>query len=157
MKNNYTTEQIKLQVQTVLKNGQFCHLGIANDNIPYVVAVNFGYDDDYLYFHGSQKGKKVDMININPNICFEVNYGGEVFSNKQACNWGTKFRSIIGNGKAELITNDEIKKTALLAIMRKYSGNNDHEFNEHVVVHTNVYRVSLKDVTARQNHMYWND
>ncbi len=157
MKNSYTKEQIRSQIQIVLKNGTFCHLGMAKDNKPYVLTVNYGYDDEFIYFHGSQKGKKVDIISKNPSVCFEVNYGGEVFSNKQSCNWGTKFRSIVGNGKAELINNEETKKKALLAIMRKYSGNNDHEFNPHVVTHTNVYRVSLKDVTAKQNHMYWGD
>jgi len=49
------------------------------NDMPYVVTVNFGYDDKYIYFHSNQKGKKVEMIASNPNVCFELNYGGEVF------------------------------------------------------------------------------
>ena len=157
MKDSYTKEQIKSHVHIVLKNGQYCHIGMANDQQPYVVTVNYGWDNEYLYFHSSQKGKKVDMIAKNPNVCFEVNYGGEVYSNKQACNWGTKFRSITGFGKAVLITDEKEKIKALQAIMLKYSGKDNHEFNEHVVSHTNIYRISLDDVTAKQNKMYWAD
>jgi len=157
MKANYTPEQNKSHVNIVLKNALFCHLAMSNNDMPYVVTVNFGYDDEYIYFHSGQKGKKVDMIASNPNICFEFNYGGEVFSNQQSCNWGTKYRSVIGTGKAELLSDEDSKKKALLAIMYKYSGNKDHEFNEHVMAHTNVYRVNRDNAVAKNNHWYWKD
>lgn len=157
MTENYTKDQIKRQIGLVLKNGQFCHLGMAENNMPYVVTVNFGFDDEYIYFHSSQKGKKMEILKTNPNVCFEVNYGGEIYSNKQACNWGTKFRSIIGTGLAEIILDEDGKKKALQSIMHKYSGTKDHEFNEHVLVHTNLYRISLSNVTTKQNKMYWKD
>jgi len=157
MKNTYTQEQNKAHVIIVLKNALFCHISMANNNTPYMVTVNFGYDDEYIYFHSGQKGRKVEMIDINPNVCYELNYGAEVLSNKQSCNWGTKYRSVIGTGKAELLVSDEDKTKALLTIMHKYSGNNNHEFNEHVLAHTNVYRISLNNANAKNNHWYWKD
>ncbi len=155
MEDKQDEMKLKSQVLTVLKNGKFCHLSMAVNNEPYCVTVNFGYDDDFLYFHSSRKGRKVDMITANPNVCFEINYGGEIYSNKQACNWGTKFRSVIGFGKAELLADHNDKICALKEIMHKYSGTYDHEFNEHMIAHTNIYRISLKNVSAKQNKMYW--
>ncbi len=157
MKQTYTKEQNKTYVLIVLKNAQFCHISMANNNIPYMVTVNFGYDDDYIYFHSGQKGKKTDMIDANPNVCFELNYGAEIISNKQSCNWGTKYRSVIGTGKVELLVSDEDKTKALLAIMHKYSGTNNHEFNERVLAHTNVYRISIANANAKNNHWSWTD
>ncbi len=55
MKQTYTKEQNKAHVLIVLKNAQFCHISMANNNIPYMVTVNFGYDDDYIYFHSGDK------------------------------------------------------------------------------------------------------
>jgi uncharacterized protein len=155
MTDKQDIEQHKSQIATILKNGKFCHLSMAVNNEPYVVTINFGYDDEFLYFHSSQKGKKVEMISANPNVCFEVNYGGEIYSNKHACNWGTKFRSIIGFGKAELLLEQKDKENALRTIMHKYSGSSDHEFNANMVSHTSLFRVSLKNVTVKQNKMYW--
>ncbi len=155
MKDNYSKEEIKAQAELVLKNAKFCHISFAVNNEPYLVTVNYGYDSDYIYFHSSLKGKKVDMIKKNPNVCYELNYGGEIYSNKMACNWGTKFRSLIGRGKAELLTSEKDKIKGLKAIMHKYSGTSDHEFNPHVVSHTSLYRIKIDDVTTKQNKMYW--
>ncbi len=155
MDDNCSAEELVSRVKIILKNANFCHLGMCRSNMPYVVTVNFGYDDNYIYFHTSQKGKKNEIIKENPNVCFELNYGGEVYSNKNACNWGTKFRSLIGEGKAELIEDEVIKNNALAEIMKKYSGSKDHEFNEHVLSHTYVYRIRLNNATVSQNKMYW--
>jgi nitroimidazol reductase NimA-like FMN-containing flavoprotein (pyridoxamine 5'-phosphate oxidase superfamily) len=157
MKPNPTPEQNRSHVNIILKKALFCHLGMSINDMPYVVTVNFGYDDKYIYFHSNQKGKKVEMIASNPNVCFELNYGGEVFSNQQSCNWGTKYRSVIGYGKAELLKSDANKKKGLLAIMYKYSSSKEHEFNEHVLAHTNVYRINRKNTNAKNNHWYWTD
>lgn len=153
----YTQEQTKSHVNVVLKNALFCHLGMASNNNPYIVTVNFGYDDEYIYFHGRQIGKKVDMIAANPNVCFEINYVDKILSNEKACNWGTKYRSIIGFGKTELLLDDDDRKNALLQIMYKYSGTKNHEFNEHDFTHVNVYRIKLDNVTAKYNHWKWDE
>lgn len=155
MKDNYTKEEIRVQAEIVLKNAKFCHLAFAVDNEPYLVTVNYGYDKDFLYFHSSQKGKKIEMMEKNPNICYELNYVGEIYSNKNACNWGTKYRSLIGRGKAELLVTDADKVTGLKAIMNKYSGSSDHDFNENVMHHTNIYRIKIEDISTKQNKMYW--
>ena len=155
MNSKYTAKENKTHINLVLKNAISCNISMANNNIPYMVTVNFGYDSDYIYFHSNQKGTKVDMINSNPLVCYGLHYGVEVFSNKQACNWGTKYRSISGTGKAELLTNEDDKTNGLLAIMQKYSGSNEHVFNEHILDHTNVYRISLKNATVKNNHWDW--
>ena len=157
MKNIYTKEQTKSHVNVVLKNAQFCHLGMANNNDPYVVTVNFGYDDEYIYFHGRRKGKKVDMIATNPNVCFEVNYVDSILRNEKACDWGTKYRSIIGFGKAELLLDDDSKTNALSCIMYKYSGTKDHEYDDRDFTHVNVYRISLDNVETKFNHWKWDE
>ncbi len=155
MKESYTKSQTKKHIKKVLEGGLFCHLSMAVNKEPYGVTVNFGYDDNYLYFHSSSKGKKVEMIEINPEVSFEIHYGHKVYENKKACNWGTRYRSIIGKGKAELLEGNSDKINGLKEIMRKYSGTSNHEFNEKMLVHTNVYRISLDNVTAKNNKFYW--
>ena len=157
MKDNYTEEQNKAHIRLVLSEGQYCHLSMANNNEPYVVTVNYGFDENYIYFHSSQKGKKVDMISKNPEVCFEIHYGAQVLPKKHACSWGTKFRSVIGNGKAELLYNETMKKEALQTIMFQYSGNKNHNFNDKVLAHTSVYRIRMDKLTARQKHWLWDE
>lgn len=155
MKDQYTKSETRAHVNLILKGAMFCHLSMAFENEPYGVTVNFGYDDNYLYFHSSSKGKKVDIIAKNPLISFELNYGGKIYENKQACNWGTIYRSVIGKGKAELLEEEKSKKHGLQMIMKKYSGTADHKFNEKMMLVTHVYRIPLDNVTAKNNRFYW--
>ncbi len=157
MKDRYTKAEVREQAYNIFEKAKFCHIAFAVGNEPYIATVNYGFDDKYIYFHSSQKGKKVDMMETNQSVCYTLYYGGEIYSNKFACNWGTKFRSLIGRGKVELLINDKDKTTGLKAIMKKYSGSDNHEFNENVVSHTNIYRIKIEDVTTKQNKMYWDN
>ena len=44
------------------------------DGYPYVVPVNFYYDEptETLYFHGAKIGHKIGSIQKNPKVCFTV-------------------------------------------------------------------------------------
>ena len=46
------------EIENIIESGLICRLGLCNDNIPYVVPLNFGYKDKVLYFHSAPEGKK---------------------------------------------------------------------------------------------------
>jgi hypothetical protein len=90
------------EIEEILQKGQVCHIGLSNDGQPYVVPMNYGYRDGYLYLHSAPVGQKVDMARKNPKICFEVDIDGEVYSSgPESCNWSCKYRSIISTGRME--------------------------------------------------------
>jgi len=70
-------------------------IGMADNNSPYVVPVNFGYDEKHLYFHSKMKGKKLEIMEKNPFVCFELDYGVELMPADEACKWDTRFRSVV--------------------------------------------------------------
>jgi len=35
--------------------------------------------DDVLYLHAAKLGKKLDIINENPQVCFGIDYKAELF------------------------------------------------------------------------------
>ena len=64
------------QIQTILDTAKVLHLGLAVDNEPYVVPMNYGctWEDGklVLYLHSAVRGKKLDMIRSNPKVFFEM-------------------------------------------------------------------------------------
>ena len=54
------------QIRHILDTGKVLHLGLAVNNEPYVVPMNYGYtmEDGKLtvYLHSAVRGKKLDMI-----------------------------------------------------------------------------------------------
>ena len=108
-----------------------CHLGLAETvdgvQIPYVVPVNFGYEDAdgqlILYFHGASAGKKMDLIAKNDGMAgFEADTDHELVSGDAACDYSWKYHSVIGAGKIEVLKEFDDKVHGLKRIMFQYAG-----------------------------------
>jgi nitroimidazol reductase NimA-like FMN-containing flavoprotein (pyridoxamine 5'-phosphate oxidase superfamily) len=75
-----------------------CRLGISEDNRPYIVPLNFGYEyknrELTLYFHSAQGGKKMDILKKNPQACFEIDGEHALIGGPAACDYGYAYESI---------------------------------------------------------------
>lgn len=55
------------EIINIIKKCDVCRLAFFDENYPYIIPMNFGYDYDSknnkldLYFHGAKKGKKLDF------------------------------------------------------------------------------------------------
>ena len=61
-----------------------CH---ANEET-YIVPINYVYKDNAIYAH-SGNGKKIEMMRINPKVCFQVDEIVDTFRWKSAILWGS--------------------------------------------------------------------
>jgi nitroimidazol reductase NimA-like FMN-containing flavoprotein (pyridoxamine 5'-phosphate oxidase superfamily) len=61
-------------IEQILKQGNFLTLALCRNNEPYVLTLNYGYDqqDICLYFHTAKQGLKLDFITDNPRACGTV-------------------------------------------------------------------------------------
>ena len=54
------------QIRHILDTAKVLHLGLAVNDEPYVVPMNYGYTEEdgklVLYLHSALRGKKLDMI-----------------------------------------------------------------------------------------------
>ena len=137
-------------IEAIIKKSLVCRLALSDDNFPYIVPLCFGYRDRVLYFHGSLKGKKIDIIKKNQNICFEFDINTEIVKAEDACHWSMKYRSVIGFGKAQLLEDIEEKRKALNIIMSQYS-NGTFEFNDAILKKTFVIKVEIESMTGKQS------
>ena len=112
----------KAGVEDVLKEAKVIRLAMCRDGKPYVVPMNFGYQDGVLYLHSAPRGTKFEILRSNPDVCFEADIEVEITTNEIPCKWGAKYRSVIGFGKAGFIEDVEEKKTALEVLMSHYGG-----------------------------------
>lgn len=139
------------EIEEILQKGQVCHIGLSNDGQPYVVPMNYGYRDGYLYLHSASEGQKVDMARKNPKICFEVDIDGEVYSSgPESCNWSCKYRSVIGTGRVEFTEKAEEKAEALNVMMEHYSGKT-FEFSPQAISRVLIWKVKVDRITGKKN------
>lgn len=142
---------VRKDIEQIFTEAHVCRLGMFDGEMPYIVPMNFGYRDDILYFHSALSGRKIDILNKNPNVCFEIDIPGEVIKSKAACSWSMSYRSIVGEGKVQFIKDNREKIDAFDIIMNQYSENNNWEFNQKMIDKTLVFKVKIDSISSKKS------
>ena len=147
-----TEKEIKDEsvLMAIIKQSMVCRVGLSDGYRPYVVPLCFGYEDGYLYFHAAHEGRKIEIIRRNNSVCFEFDANAEIVENQEVCDWGMRYKSVIGFGKAILVNAVEEKRRALEIIMKQYS-DRSFLFSEQSVASTTVIRVEIESMTGKQS------
>ncbi len=127
-------------------------LAMIHDGKPYVVPLNFGYSyangKFEFFFHCAKAGQKLDCIEKSPEVCFEMDCGHELVTADCACEYGYRYRSVIGEGHAELVTDEEEKKRYLSGLMRHQTGR-EFSFTNKEAEAVAVCRITVDKITAK--------
>lgn len=144
----------KQEIIQIIEKCDICRIAFLDNNIPYIVPMNFGYrydtDELVLYFHCAREGKKLDVIKKNNIVCFEMDCSHNLIPSNIACKYTMEFESIIGNGVIEIVDIDRDKLTALNYIMKKYSNKKDFLFDKKKVKLTTILRLSVTDYSGKR-------
>ena len=140
------------QIKEILDSGKVLHLGLAVDNEPYVVPMNYGYTYEneklVVYLHSAVRGKKLDMIRANPKVFFEIDCDIMPFEGRLPCQYGMVYSSIMGKGTASIVDDVEEKKQAMSILMKTQTGK-DFVFNDELVSIVAVIRIDVAEYTAK--------
>lgn len=139
------------KIEQLIKEANILRLGLTDGSIPYVVPLNYGYKDNIFYIHCALEGKKLDMIQINPVVCFEIEGKQELVTGDVACDWTLKFESIIGYGIASIIEDRDEKLEGLSILMEQFTGRSDYAFNERVVDRVKVIRIEVTEKSGKSS------
>lgn len=141
-----------VQIASILTRAKVCHIGISDQDAPYVVPLNFGYElqDDVLtlYFHSAHEGRKIDLIQKNPSAGFAIDLANGLIEAQSPCAYGYRYESIIGEGVCTLVDDVEEKKLALRAIMRQQT-QSDVSFSDEQAKSCAVFKIVSTRFSAK--------
>ncbi len=137
-------------IREILQKSQICRIAIFADKYPYIVPMNYGYKDSVIFLHSALEGRKIELLKQNSNVGFEIEQEHEVIKDELSCNWTTKYRSIIGYGNIELISDNKQKVDGLNIIM-EHHGEKENVYNDKAVDNVIVLKLHIKDFTAKQS------
>lgn len=133
----------------LLKRGEYGILStVGTEGYPYGVPLNYGYVDNYIYFHCAKDGYKLDNIIKNDKISFCVVGNTEVVPHK----FTTKYESVIIFGKTVNVEEVKEKENGLLGILEKYSKDFIKEGKEYInrdIANTKVYKINIEHITGK--------
>lgn len=118
-----------------------------------IVPLSFGYAMQEgrltLYFHSAKEGRKVEAFARGAQVAFEMDGAMEIIEGRIACEYGCTYESIVGNGRASIVTDDAEKCRALAAIMRRQTGR-EFAFEKAQTDSVAVLKIESTDFTGKR-------
>ncbi len=138
------------EMEQILQEEEFGYLGLCVDGRPYVVPVNFAYQDGKILFHCGLKGKKLDHIRSNPQVCFVVaRQPGEVRWHAGGNTCHVDSDSVICYGTARILEDLVQREVALNAFNRRFRPQSP-EIAPEGVMNCGAVEITISEMTGRQ-------
>ena len=99
----------KHEARKVLNAARVARMGCIVNGEPYIVPINYNFEDDCLYSH-SLPGLKIDGLRENPRACVQVD---EIESD-------LRWRSALAFGKFEEIKKQSERAEVLAKLLRRF-------------------------------------
>ena len=150
----------KTIIKEVLNNAEYGTLAICNNNKPYSLPINFVELNNEIYFHGSKKGRKIDILKNNQFASFSVveSYSmiQSYFSSNDelACPATQFFKSIIIDGEIKFVENYDEKVKVLSELMKKLQKEGKYkplseEVYQKTINATKIYKLIPNEIKAK--------
>jgi nitroimidazol reductase NimA-like FMN-containing flavoprotein (pyridoxamine 5'-phosphate oxidase superfamily) len=141
------------EIEKVLREATVGRLGTSRDDTPYVVPVSYAYHDGKITIHGAKQGKKMDDIEANPRVCFEVDTS-EIIPSDDPCNYTYSYRSVIANGTAKILEDPAERLEGLRLLTEKYApGKGTALTEEHLEKYwnLNIVEITIHDMMGKKS------
>ena len=143
------------RIADVISRCSCCRIGFYDDGEVYIVPLNFGYeikDDTYiLYFHGAKEGRKIDLIQKNPHVGFEMDTDYALNEADMACGYSARFQSSIGNGIVNIVSELEEKKRGLSLLMEHNTGKREWNFDEKMLNAVAIFKLVVSKMSCKEH------
>lgn len=145
----------RAEIDALLLRTKVCRVAFAVGGAPYIVPLSHGYDSEAgaLFFHTAREGKKIECIEANPRVCFEVEGSVAVKEgDERGCSWGVRYESVIGYGTISELVSLEEKEAGLRLTMRLQAGRDaEWTFAPKMVDATRVWRLDIESMTGKRS------
>ncbi len=135
-----------------LENAFYGRLATQGKEGPYIVPVNFAYENNKIYIHSKKYGQKIDNICDHDEVCFEISEPLELVKDKMPCDYGVRFWSVLAYGKAKILEDPKSKLAAAEKIVNKYAeGEPFEKLSEKHMSGIEIISVSVRQMTGKIN------
>jgi len=139
---------------SIIEKAIICRVGMCWQDEPYVIPMNFGYRNHYIFLHSASEGRKLDILRNNNKVCIEFDVDVEMLQSQEACKTSMKYKSILIFGTAVILKDVAEKKRALDIIMQHYDNYNFpslFHYSEEVMGKVIIIKVKVEEMTGKES------
>ena len=141
------------KIDLIINNCDCCRLGFVKNNEAYILPLNFGFENEngkrLFYFHSATEGKKINLIETQPLVSFELDCAHSLNSGDVACSYSYRFQSVMGHGNINFVDDLEAKKNALVKIMEHYTSKSDWNFPDDMLKSVCVFCLEVTELSCK--------
>jgi nitroimidazol reductase NimA-like FMN-containing flavoprotein (pyridoxamine 5'-phosphate oxidase superfamily) len=141
------------EMELLLERMSVGRLAVTTEDGPYIVAVNYLFFEGSIYFHSGLSGRKMEALQADSRVCFQVDEVGPQVLWAQGCGISQVYKSVICFGKAEFVEGSLEKRGLLERMVQKYvpSSYPLPPMTDQNVKKTAVVRVVIEAMTGKEN------
>ena len=151
MRRNDKEIKDPILIEKILEKADICRIALIDEDRPYIIPMNYGYKDRCIYLHSASEGRKIEILKKNNQVCFELEYETELLKAEQPCQYGMKYYSIIGWGKAKFVTDYQEKIKSLDIIMQQHDPNIEFKYDENQVNLSTIILIEMNELTGKMS------
>lgn len=155
MRRNDREVTDKGRIAEVIDRCYCCRLGLNDNGLVYIVPLSFGFLSDtgslVFYFHSAKEGRKIELIQNNPAVGFELDTNYRLNEADTACHHSAGFQSVIGNGVVSMVDDYDEKLKGLQLLMKHTTGKSDWKFDEEMVNSVCVFKLVVNEISCKEH------
>jgi len=140
----------RTEIDAIINEATVLHLALANGNTPFVVPVFYAYDGAALYFHSAKAGSKIEILKRNNAVCFCITVDHGIIESEVPCDFEARHRTVIGTGTAAFIEDEDGKRTALDAIVARFT-DRKFDYPKANFKATAVIRIAIDSIKGKKH------
>lgn len=138
------------EIEDILNKARIIRLALCEDNIPYVIPLNFGYKNNTIYLHTSKIGKKIDILMKNNYVSFEADIDAELVKSKNICSCTMRYKSVVGFGRVRFVSDLKEKRKGMDIIISHYFGDT-FDYSLKQIDQTYILQIDIESMTGKKS------
>ncbi len=130
-------------------------LGLADEDFPYIVPMNFAYTvhegQFAFYVHGAMAGRKYELMRKNRKCSFEMDIPLKMECIKARKDVTMRYRCVMGTAAITFLEGAEKQNVIDHIIMNRYEETRNFDYNSLAVPKTAVVKLTVLQLTAKAN------
>lgn len=138
-------------IYNIIRACKTCYLAMSENKNPYVLPMNFALDKDSVILHSAQSGRMWETLKTNPSVCINWTLGEELVWQdvRVGCSFRVKSKSVLVEGKANLVEDFDEKTRLLKVLMSQYS-KREFKFSKPSVENVGIIMVPIEKISAKE-------
>jgi nitroimidazol reductase NimA-like FMN-containing flavoprotein (pyridoxamine 5'-phosphate oxidase superfamily) len=132
-------------MHSVLADARQMCLAFNSREAPYIVAVNHVFHKGALWFHCAAEGRKLDLLRADTRLGF--------FAAVDIAQDGTttRYRSVYGTGRAEIINDASLRHDILKVIAKRFEAPCRFPVSPEELAATTIVRIEIETLTGKHS------